>query len=77
MIVTSVKFTLRKNIGNYEHEELVAEVSNDADKPSTGEEMMELARRLCVQQSTKYLEATRRKESGIFDGPSKSMEQNF
>lgn len=64
MIVTTVKFTIRKSIGNYEHEELTAEVSNDADNPSTGQEMMALARKLCVQQTTKYLEAMRHKETG-------------
>lgn len=55
MIVSKVTYLLRKNLGDYQHEELSAEVTADIEKPESGEDMMREARRVCVQNTTAFL----------------------
>ena len=48
MIVSEVTYTVRRNLGNYQHEELSATVVHDADDPKPGQDMMAEARIVCV-----------------------------
>lgn len=61
----SVRFTIKKSIGQYESEELecVLEPDVEAAKPETPEELLARARAVCVQQTTAYLTKVRRGES--------------
>jgi len=54
MMTLSVRYTLRKNLGNYEHEELSCEIHNDLDDPKTWEEMFAEAKVACHTSSVTF-----------------------
>ena len=58
----SVRFTIKKSIGQYESEELECVLEPDAENPNpeTPEELLAKARAVCVQNTTAYLTKTRR-----------------
>lgn len=58
--VSEAKYTIRKTLGQYEHEELSLTITQDNENPVTGEELLAEARRACVSQTT---EAKRRAKS--------------
>lgn len=63
MKVAEVRATIRKNLGNYEHEEFTAVIVSDEDSEDTADEMMAEARRICVQHTTAYLKAVKEKQN--------------
>lgn len=55
MNITEVTYTLKKNLGQYEHEELTIKVNNDVDQPATGQQMVDAAVRLAKANTHKAL----------------------
>ena len=53
--VNSVKYTLRRNLGNYEHEELTVELGNDEESAISVDELLQAARVACITNSTPYI----------------------
>lgn len=64
MQVSKVYYLRRFNLGDFQHEELSCEVSLEVGDKNTADEAMKLARKTCVENSTKYLEAIKKKEQG-------------
>ena len=62
MLVTSVKYTIRRVLAQYEHEELSIEISNSEDNPSTPDEMFQEARRACISNTTAHLKSKQKSE---------------
>jgi hypothetical protein len=52
MIVSKVTYAIRRNLGNYEHEDLSIEIGNSVEKPSTAEEMFNEARKQVILATT-------------------------
>lgn len=55
MRCAEVKYTIRKTLGNYEHEELSAVVVSEEGDLDTHDDMMREARRICAMHLTSYL----------------------
>lgn len=52
MRITKVSYSIRKSLGQYEHEEMTAEVCPELDEDVSGEELMKEARAVCVSNLT-------------------------
>lgn len=62
MQVTKASYSRRFNLGDYQHEDLSCEVALEVSDKNTADEAMKLARKTCVENSTKYLEAMKAKQ---------------
>lgn len=62
MLVTSIKYTIRRVLAQYEHEELSIEISNSEEYPSTPDEMFQEARRACISNTTAHIKSKQNKE---------------
>ncbi len=53
IIVNECKYTLRKTLGNYNHEELSASASSDPQNPASGDELMLAVKKICTDHVTR------------------------
>lgn len=57
MKVTQVTYSMRVSLGQYQHEELSCTVEASQDEVKTGDEMMNEARKVCVDNTTESRKA--------------------
>jgi len=74
IIVNECKYTLRKTLGNWNHEELSASASCDPQNPASGDELMLAVKKLCTDHVTRTNRAptTFNKEKVKTEAPKRS-----
>lgn len=63
MKVTEAKYSIRRTLAQYEHEEISITLCQSIEGEATGDEMIKEARRIAVTHTTEYLKKQKLEQS--------------